>query len=106
MIIHKGSFIAAGLTGVLVFAKLLYVLSYNQFLFFGGHKQPDFEHDTPSRQEVRRKLGGLPDAHLLSPKEKQAYIKDAFLFSWQGYCNYSWGFDENRPDTNSPRNTR
>ncbi|KAI8356620.1 glycoside hydrolase [Choanephora cucurbitarum] len=104
-LVHS-SLIAAGLTGMLVFVKLFYFVLNSQLLFFGGHKQPDSKLEELSRQEVRRRLGGLPEAHLLSPKEKQAYIKDAFLFSWQGYRNYSWGFDENRPASNSPRNTR
>lgn len=63
-------------------------------------------HGPKSRQEVREELGGLPEAHLLTPKEKQQYIKDEFVFSWQGYRDHSWGYDENRPVTNRPRNTR
>lgn len=59
-----------------------------------------------TRQQTRKEFGGLPEAHLLSPKEKQQYIKDAFVFSWQGYRNNSWGYDENRPVSNSPRDTR
>lgn len=59
-----------------------------------------------TRQQIRKDLGGLPDAHILSPKEKQLYIKDAFVFSWEGYRNFSWGHDENRPVSNRPRNTR
>ncbi|KAI9254216.1 hypothetical protein EDC94DRAFT_619272 [Helicostylum pulchrum] len=59
-----------------------------------------------TQQQIRKKSGGLPKAHSLSPKEKQQYIKDAFVFSWQGYRNYSWGYDENRPVSNSPRDTR
>lgn len=59
-----------------------------------------------TRQQVRQDYGGLPDAHVLTPSEKQQYIKDAFVFSWEGYRNYSWGYDENRPVTNQPRNTR
>lgn len=59
-----------------------------------------------TRQQIRKELGGLPEAHLLSPKEKQLYIKDAFVFSWEGYRNFSWGYDENRPVSNRPRNTR
>ncbi|GAA5814581.1 hypothetical protein MFLAVUS_008080 [Mucor flavus] len=59
-----------------------------------------------TRQQTRKEFGGLPEAHLLSPKEKQQYIKDAFVFSWKGYRNYSWGYDENRPVSNSPRDTR
>ncbi|KAI9487146.1 MAG: glycoside hydrolase, partial [Benjaminiella poitrasii] len=39
-------------------------------------------------------------------EEKQQYIKDAFVFSWQGYRNFSWGYDENKPASNVPRNTR
>jgi hypothetical protein len=59
-----------------------------------------------TRQQIRKELGGLPETHLLSPKEKQLYIKDAFVFSWEGYRNFSWGYDENRPVSNRPRNTR
>ncbi|KAI7887575.1 glycoside hydrolase [Mucor mucedo] len=59
-----------------------------------------------TRQQIRLENGGLPDAHVLTPKEKQHYIKDAFMFSWEGYRNYSWGYDENKPVTNQPRNTR
>lgn len=59
-----------------------------------------------TRQEIRRERGGLPEAHQLTIQEKQKYIKDAFVFSWEGYKNYSWGFDENRPASNRPRNTR
>lgn len=59
-----------------------------------------------TRQEIRQEMGGLPESWLLSPREKQEYIKDAFVFSWNGYRNYSWGYDENRPISNSARNTR
>ncbi|KAL7333465.1 hypothetical protein PS15p_202366 [Mucor circinelloides] len=67
------------------------------------------QHPQPAqktRQELRQEMGGLPESWLLSPKEKQQYIKDAFVFSWEGYRNYSWGYDENRPISNSARNTR
>ncbi|KAK4515747.1 uncharacterized protein ATC70_010700 [Mucor velutinosus] len=66
------------------------------------HQQPIQK----TRQELRQEMGGLPESWLLSPKEKQQYIKDAFVFSWEGYRNYSWGYDENRPISNSARNTR
>lgn len=59
-----------------------------------------------TRQQIRQDFGGLPEAHVLTPKEKQQYIKDAFIFSYEGYRNYSWGYDENKPVTNRPRNTR
>lgn len=59
-----------------------------------------------TRQQIRLENGGLPEAHVLTPLEKQQYIKDAFIFSWEGYRNYSWGYDENQPVTNQPRNTR
>lgn len=59
-----------------------------------------------TRQQIRKEFGGLPEAHIFTPKEKQQYIKDAFIFSWKGYRKYSWGYDENRPVTNSPRDTR
>ncbi|KAI8637057.1 glycoside hydrolase [Parasitella parasitica] len=59
-----------------------------------------------TRQEIRQEMGGLPESWLLSPREKQQYIKDAFVFSWEGYRNYSWGYDENRPISNNARNTR
>lgn len=66
------------------------------------------ERESPkfTRQQIRENMGGLPDAHILTPGEKQQYIKDAFVFSWQGYRNYSWGYDENRPVSNAARNTR
>ncbi|KAI9276004.1 glycoside hydrolase [Sporodiniella umbellata] len=59
-----------------------------------------------SRQQVRKEHGGLPEAYKLSSQEKQRYIKEEFLFSWEGYKKNSWGFDENKPNSNSPRNTR
>lgn len=73
------------------------------------HRAHDQQHQHPlqkTRQELRQEMGGLPESWLLSPKEKQQYIKDAFVFSWEGYRNYSWGYDENRPISNSARNTR
>ncbi|CAO3586854.1 unnamed protein product [Absidia cylindrospora] len=48
----------------------------------------------------------LPAANELTNEEKQQAVKEAFVFAWQGYKNYSWGFDENRPVTNTPVNTR
>ncbi|KAI8341348.1 glycoside hydrolase [Chlamydoabsidia padenii] len=48
----------------------------------------------------------LPSANEITDEEKQQAVKNAFVFAWQGYRNYSWGFDENRPVTNSPVNTR
>lgn len=71
-----------------------------------AHDQPHQQPIQKTRQELRQEMGGLPESWLLSPKEKQQYIKDAFVFSWQGYRNYSWGYDENRPISNSARNTR
>ncbi|CAO3673588.1 unnamed protein product [Rhizopus microsporus] len=59
-----------------------------------------------SRKLIRKEHGGLPEADKLTVEEKQSYIKDAFIFSWDGYRNHSWGFDENRPVSNGPRNTR
>lgn len=74
-------------------------------------QRPYFSQDHESspkftRQQIRENLGGIPDAHILTPGEKQQYIKDAFVFSWQGYKNYSWGYDENKPVSNTARNTR
>ncbi|KAI8984576.1 glycoside hydrolase [Mycotypha africana] len=71
-------------------------------------KADPFDNDNPlkTRQQIRKDLGTLPDSYLLTPREKQKYIQDAFVFSWEGYKNYSWGYDENRPVSNGPRNTR
>ncbi|RUP45700.1 hypothetical protein BC936DRAFT_147844 [Jimgerdemannia flammicorona] len=38
--------------------------------------------------------------------ERQDAVKEAFLFAWNGYKNYSWGADENRPVSNTPSNSR
>ncbi|ORX50997.1 glycoside hydrolase [Hesseltinella vesiculosa] len=48
----------------------------------------------------------LPFAHELTNQEKQQAVKDAFVFAWEGYRKHSWGYDENRPVTNQPVNTR
>ncbi|KAI8344674.1 glycoside hydrolase [Chlamydoabsidia padenii] len=48
----------------------------------------------------------LPSANELTNEEKQRAIKEAFQFAWQGYRTYSWGFDENRPVTNTPLTSR
>jgi hypothetical protein len=83
---------------------------FEQKPIIGGKRPPIIDDDNiirnKTRQEIRRELGGLPEANELNVEEKQKYIKDAFIFSWQGYRNYSWGFDENRPVSNGPRNTR
>ena len=62
--------------------------------------------NTKSRQEIRKEFGGLPEAHELTAQEKQQHIRDAFIFSWEGYRKHSWGYDENKPVSNSARNTR
>lgn len=92
-----------------IFILLLFSFSFADSLFFEQRPFSSFqERESPkySRQEIRENLGGLPDAHILTPGEKQQYIKDAFIFSWKGYKNFSWGYDENRPVSNSARNTR
>ncbi|KAI7862363.1 glycoside hydrolase [Spinellus fusiger] len=48
----------------------------------------------------------LPGADQLTQQEKQDFIKGAFVFSWEGYRTFSWGYDENRPVSNRPINTR
>ncbi|KAI8059472.1 glycoside hydrolase [Gongronella butleri] len=48
----------------------------------------------------------LPFASELSNEQKQQAVKDAFVFAWQGYRKNSWGYDENRPVTNQPANSR
>lgn len=48
----------------------------------------------------------LPSANEITDEEKQQAVKEAFVFAWQGYRNHSWGFDENRPVSNTPVNTR
>lgn len=48
----------------------------------------------------------LPGAHELTLYEKQQYVKEAFLFAWNGYKTFSWGYDENRPVTGEPVDTR
>ncbi|ORZ21093.1 glycoside hydrolase [Absidia repens] len=48
----------------------------------------------------------LPASNELTNEEKQNAVKEAFLFAWNGYKTYSWGFDENRPVSNSPLNSR
>jgi Glycosyl hydrolase family 47 len=42
----------------------------------------------------------------LSSKDKQNAVKEAFVFAWEGYKKYSWGYDENRPVSNSYSNPR
>ncbi|KAI7901916.1 glycoside hydrolase [Cokeromyces recurvatus] len=95
---------------VATFIKIVYSFYFNQKPIFDViSSYNDEEHRVQvkkTRQQIRAELGTLPESHLLSPKEKQQYIKDAFMFSWQGYRNFSWGFDENRPVSNGPRNTR
>lgn len=48
----------------------------------------------------------LPSANELTNQEKQNAVKEAFLFAWEGYRTYSWGFDENRPVSNTPLTSR
>jgi mannosyl-oligosaccharide alpha-1,2-mannosidase len=85
---------------------ILLCLLVNRIESFSLFDQRPFTALKKSRKQIRKEHGGLPEAHELSTKEKQDYIKQAFVFSWQGYKNYSWGFDENRPNKNKPRNTR
>ncbi|KAI8888018.1 glycoside hydrolase family 47 protein [Backusella circina FSU 941] len=58
----------------------------------------------PNRINWRKERGGLPDTW--SNAQKQQHIKSSFQFAWEGYKNYSWGYDENRPVTNAWQNTR
>lgn len=46
------------------------------------------------------------DSKPLSSKEKQDAVKEAFVFAWEGYKKYSWGYDENCPVSNEHRNPR
>lgn len=91
-------------TYIILFATLC-ALTFVESFFdqIPFHKKPQNE---KTRQEIRKELGGLPEADELTTKQKQKYIKDAFIFSWEGYKDYSWGYDENRPVSNKPRNTR
>ncbi|KAI8978519.1 glycoside hydrolase [Pilobolus umbonatus] len=79
---------------LLVFIQLSYCIQQHPLLF------------TKTRQQLRKERGGLLDSSELSLHEKQAYIKSAFVYSWEGYKKYSWGYDENKPVSKGARNTR
>lgn len=79
---------------------------FEQIPFFNKKPRLSPPGNKKTRQQIRKELGGLPEAHELTTKQKQQYVYDAFVFSWEGYKNYSWGYDENRPVQNKPRNTR
>lgn len=61
----------------------------------------------PSGQQEQLPLNflGTPDTKSVNAKRQQA-VKDAFLFAWNGYKKYSWGYDENKPVSNGPSNSR
>ncbi|RUS23786.1 glycoside hydrolase [Jimgerdemannia flammicorona] len=42
----------------------------------------------------------------VTPADRQNAVKEAFLFAWNGYKTYSWGYDENRPVSNISSNSR
>ncbi|GAB5586151.1 hypothetical protein Unana1_01051 [Umbelopsis nana] len=46
------------------------------------------------------------DPKTVSTKEKQNAVKEAFVFAWEGYKKFSWGYDENRPVSNNHNNPR
>ncbi|KAI9013735.1 glycoside hydrolase [Phycomyces nitens] len=70
-------------------------------------QQPMYKNKTVTSNEYRiRSQMPLPDANQLTQKEKQDFIKGAFMFAWEGYRAFSWGYDENRPVSNRPVNTR
>ncbi|KAL0094586.1 glycoside hydrolase family 47 protein [Phycomyces blakesleeanus] len=88
-------------TGVLL--MLTAVQAFDRSVF----QQPMYANKSISNDSYRiRAQSPLPDATQLTQKEKQDFIKGAFMFAWEGYRAFSWGYDENRPVSNRPVNTR
>ncbi|CAM0142530.1 unnamed protein product [Umbelopsis sp. WA50703] len=73
---------------------------------------PGYEPDMPTAKadisKPTNKYKGIfaLENELVSTKQKQKAVKDAFVFAWEGYKKYSWGADENKPVSKGTRNSR
>ncbi|CAO3650173.1 unnamed protein product [Cunninghamella blakesleeana] len=86
---------------------LSYFITYIQCITYKDHLQSVKESTHSHCYTVNiTKEQTLPDSNELTNKQKQDLVKEAFLFAWNGYHKHSWGYDENRPVTNEPLNTR
>jgi hypothetical protein len=66
----------------------------------------DPEFDPANLYQNQNQQSFESDSNPLSSKEKQDAVKEAFVFAWEGYKKYSWGYDENCPVSNEHRNPR
>lgn len=84
---------------------LNYFIAYIQCITYKEHLQSAKE-TKPHYFKATITEQSLPNSEQLTNKQKQDLVKEAFLFAWNGYNKHSWGYDENRPVTNKPLNTR
>ncbi|KAG2184648.1 hypothetical protein INT43_000561 [Umbelopsis isabellina] len=80
--------------------------------FIFAQPTPEYEPDMLTTKadisETTNRYKGIfaLDNKLVSSKQKQKAVKDAFVFAWEGYKKYSWGADENKPVSKGTENSR